>query len=107
MDKQVTIEDCMLSRLKNLLFRANLLTLKSKKTIILYRSIIEESDDIIEEEIATLSSSFVVVQVIIYGGCLVPNIQQQIVMDINEFPDWVMNRGKEIFQKIVENLESK
>lgn len=95
----------MISRLRNLLFRASISTLKDGGSIILYRSIIEENDDIVEEEIATLSGSFIIVQVIIYSASIPPNIQQQCVMDINEFPAWVMNRGKYIFQKMIDNLE--
>ena len=105
MDKQVTIEECMISRLKELLFRASILSFKISKSIILYRNIIEEKDDIIEEEIATISGTFIIVQVITYGGILAPNVQQQFVFDLDEFPNWAMNRGKELFQRILNNLE--
>lgn len=105
MDKQVTIEECMISRLKELLFRASILSFKVSRSITLYRNIIEEKDDIIEEEIATISGTFIIVQVITYGGILAPNIQQQFVFDLDEFPNWAMKRGKELFQRIINNLE--
>ncbi len=105
MDKQVTIEECMISRLKSLLFRASILSFKISKSIIVYRNIIEEKDDIVEEEIATISGPFIIVQVITYGGIIAPNVQQQFVFDLDEFPDWAMNRGKELFQRILNNLE--
>ncbi len=103
MDKQVTIEECMISRLRDLLARLSML--KGSRAIILYRNVIEENDDVVEEEIASISGLFVVVQVITYGGFMPPNIQQQFVLDINKFPEWAMKRGKEIFDTILSNLE--
>lgn len=105
MDKQVTIEECMISRLKTLLLRGSILSFKVSRALTLYRNIIEEREDIIEEEIATISGPFVIVQVITYGGVIAPNIQQQFVFDLEEFPDWAMKRGKELFQRIISNLD--
>ncbi|RMF28698.1 MAG: hypothetical protein D6752_07205 [Candidatus Nitrosothermus koennekii] len=106
MDKQFTIEECMISRLKELLFISSILSFKSSKPIILYRNVMEEYEDIMEEEIASISGPFIIVQVITYGGVIAPSIQQQSIFDLEEFPEWAMNRGKELFQRILSNLES-
>ncbi len=106
MDKQVTIEECIISRFRSLLFQASILSFDNSRSIMLYRNIIEEDDTIIEEEVATLSGSFVIVQVITYSEIIAPNIHEQFVFDLEEFPEWVMRRGRELFQRTLATLES-
>ncbi len=96
----------MITRLRSLLFQISILSLNDSKSITLYRNVIEEDDTIIEEEVATLSGTFIIVQVITYSDIIAPNIREQSVFDLEEFPEWIMKRGKELFQRVLTTLES-
>ena len=105
MKKQVTLDEWLITRFKELLHRASVIAAKTDKPLILYRYSIEESEHAIEEEVATVTSRHVVIQVITHGGFIPPNFQQQFVFTINEFPEWIMNRSKDIFLKSLDNLQ--
>lgn len=105
MKKQVTLDEWLMTRFKDLLHRASVIAAKTDKPIILYRHSIEESEHAMEEEVATVTSRYVVVQVITHGGFIPPSFQQQFVYPINEFPERMMERSKELFLKALDNLE--
>ncbi|MEE8132860.1 MAG: hypothetical protein V3T40_04725 [Nitrososphaerales archaeon] len=105
MKKQVTLDEWLITRFKDLLHRASVRAAKTDRPLILYRYSIEESEHAMEEEVATITSHYVIVQLITHGGFIPPNFQQQLVFPINEFPDWIMKRSKEIFLKSLDNLE--
>ncbi len=105
MKKQVTLDEWFITRFKDLLHRASVRAAKTDRPLILYRYSIEESEHAMEEEVATITSHYVIVQLITHGGFIPPNFQQQLVFPINEFPDWIMKRSKEIFLKSLDNLE--
>ena len=105
MKKQVTLDEWLITRFKDLLHRASVRAAKTDRPLILYRYSIEESEHAMEEEVATITSHYVIVQLITHGGFIPPNFQQQLVFPINELPDWLMKRSKEIFPKSLDNLE--
>jgi hypothetical protein len=105
MKKQVTLDEWLMTRYKDLLHRASVSAAKTDKPFILYRHSIEESEHAMEEEVATVTGRYVVVQVITHGGFIPPNFNQQFVFPINEFPEWLIKRSKEIFLRSLDNLE--
>ncbi|MFQ5941063.1 MAG: hypothetical protein ACE5KA_05120 [Nitrososphaerales archaeon] len=105
MKKQVTLDEWLITRFKDMLHRASVIAAKKDRPFILYRHSIEETEHAMEEEVATVTSRYVIVQVITHGGFIPPNFQQQFVFSINEFPEWIMRRSREIFLKTFDNLE--
>ncbi len=105
MKKQVTLDEWLITRFKDLLHKASVISAKTGIPLILYRQSIEESEHAMEEEVATVTHFYVIVQVITHGGFIPPSFQQQFVFTINEFPDWIMKRSKEIFLKSLDILE--
>ena len=73
--------------------------------VVLYRETLEEKDDAYEEIVCTLGQEHVIEQVIISGGMVVPEIKQQIVFTIDEFPNRLLNKSKDLFAEVVEQLE--
>lgn len=105
MKKQVTLDEWLITRFKDLLHRASVMAARTDRPLVLYRHSVEESEHAMEEEVATVTSRYVVVQVITHGGFIPPSFQQQFVFPLNEFPDWLIKRSKEIFLKALDNLE--
>ncbi|MFQ5920706.1 MAG: hypothetical protein ACE5JV_01655 [Nitrososphaerales archaeon] len=105
MKKQVTLDEWLMARFKDLLQRASVIATKKDMPVVLYRQSVEESEHAMEEEVATITSRYVVVQVITHGGFIPPSFQQQFVFRIDEFPEWIMKRSKELFLKTLDNLE--
>ena len=71
----------------------------------MYRETLEENDDVYEEIVCTLGQDHVIEQVIISGGMVVPEIKQQLVFTIDEFPNRLLNKSKDLFAEVVEQLE--
>ena len=75
------------------------------KRQVLYRETLEEDDEVYEEIVCTLGQEHVIEQVIISGGMVVPEIKQQLVFTIDEFPNRLLNKSKDLFAEVVEQLE--
>jgi len=75
--------------------------------IVLYRQTMEEEDDSYEEIVCTLTDNYVIEQLIISGGMVVPAISQQLVYKLDEFPDRLLRKSKDLFLETVELLEKK
>jgi hypothetical protein len=103
--KQVTLDNCIGSRLKDRLRKASILASRTGKPVVLYRHTIEETDQAAEEEIATVNEQFVVVQVITHGGFIPPNVQQQFVFTFDKFPEWITARSGELLSRCLETLD--
>jgi hypothetical protein len=104
-EKQVTLDDWMIERLRDKLGKAAANANRTGKPILLYRNIIEENEAAAEEEVATVSEKNAIVQVFTYGGFIPPTFQQQHVFRLDEFPMWVMKRGRNLLLQCLENLE--
>lgn len=68
MKKQVTLDEWLITRFKDLLHRASVIAGKTERPLILYRHSVEESEHAMEEEVATVTNRYVVVQVITHGA---------------------------------------
>ncbi len=96
MVKQISLDTWSLQHLTDLLKKGSRLVAKTNMPIILYRQTIEEEDDSYEEIVCTLTNDYVIEQLIISGGMVVPTINQQLVYRLDEFPDRLLRKSKEI-----------
>jgi len=104
-NKQVTLDNCVTSRLGDRLRKASIIASRTGRPVVLYRNTIEELDHAAEEEIATVTERYVIVQVITHGGFIPPNFQQQYVFTFDKFPEWIMNRSGELAARCLETLD--
>ena len=105
MVKQISLDTWSVHRLQDLLKKATNIITQTNVPIVLYRETLEEKDDVYEEIVCTLNQDHIVEQVIISGGMVVPDIKQQMVFSIDEFPNKLLNKSKDLFAEVVEHLE--
>ena len=107
MVKQISLDAWSLQHLTDLLKKGSRIVAKTNMPIVLYRQTIEEEGGSHEEIVCTLTNDYVVEQLIISGGVMVPTINQQSVFRLEEFPDRLLRKSKDLFQETVELLEKK
>ena len=107
MVKQISLDTWSIQHLTDLLKKGSRMVAKTNMPIILYRQTIEEEDNSYEEIVCTLTNDYVIEQLIISGGMVVPTISQQLVYRLDEFPDRLLKKSKDLFSEIVELLEKK
>ena len=107
MVKQISLDAWSLQNLTDLLKKCSQIVAKTNVPIVLYRQTIEEEDDSYEEIVCTLTDNYVIEQLIISGGMVVPAIRQQLVYKLDEFPDRLLRKSKDLFLETVELLEKK
>ena len=107
MVKQISLDAWSLQHLTDLLKKGSRMVAKTNMPIILYRQTIEEEDNSYEEIVCTLTNDYVIEQLIISGGMVVPTISQQLVYRLDEFPDRLLKKSKDLFSETVELLEKK
>ena len=78
---------------------------KTGTPIILYRQTMEEEEGSYEEVICSLTKNYVIEQLIISGGIIVPTVSQQLVFTLEEFPDRLLRKSKDLFLETVDLLE--
>ena len=104
-NEQVTLDSWVMGRLRDRLRRASILATRTGAPVVLYRHTIEETENAAEEEIATVNEQYVVVQVLTHGGYIPPNFQQQFVFTFEQFPDYIMNRSRELLSMCLDSLD--
>jgi len=107
MVKQISLDAWSLQHLTDLLKKGSRMVAKTNMPIILYRQTIEEENNSYEEIVCTLTNDYVIEQLIISGGMVVPTINQQLVYKLDEFPDRLLKKSKDLFSETVELLEKK
>ncbi len=105
MAKQITLDGWLLYHFAELLKKGSLHVAKTITPIILYRNTIEEKGDSYQETVCTLTEGYVVVQVITSGGGIVPSFQQQFVIPIEQFPEWLMRKSRDLLLQCIDFLE--
>jgi hypothetical protein len=105
MPKQITLDGWLISHFAVLLKKASAHVTKTKTPLILYRNTIEEEDEAYQETVCTITEGYIIVQVITSGGGVVPSFQQQFVFTLDEFPNWLMRKSKDLFLQCVDILE--
>ena len=107
MVKQISLDAWSLQHLTDLLKKGSQIVAKTNTPIVLYRQTMEEEDGSYEEIVCTLTNDYIVEQLIISGGMIVPAIKQQLVFRLDEFPDRLLRKSKDLFLETVELLEKK
>jgi len=91
--------------LSELLKKGSLVVAKTNSPIVLYRQTLEEEDSSYEEIVCTLTKDYVIEQLVTSGGVLPPSFQQQFVFTVDEFPDRLLRKSRDLFLQTVDLLE--
>ena len=105
MVKQISLDSWQIQHLTDLLRKGSDIVVKTNRPIILYRQTLEEEDDSYEEIVCTLTKDYVIEQIVISGGVLVPSFHQQSVFTVEEFPQELLRKSRDRFLNIIDRLE--
>jgi len=103
--KQISLDSWQMHHLSELLKKGSLVVAKTNSPIVLYRQTLEEEDSSYEEIVCTLTKDYVIEQLVTSGGVLPPNFQQQFVFTVDEFPDRLLRKSRDLFLQTVDLLE--
>ncbi len=105
MVKQISLDSWQIHHLSELLKKGSLVVAKTNLPITLYRQTLEEEDTSDEEIVCTLTKDYVIEQLVTSGGVLPPSFQQQFVFTVDEFPDRLLRKSRDLFLQTVDLLE--
>lgn len=105
MVKQISLDAWQIQYLTGLLRKGSEIVDKTNTPTVLYRHTIEEDENSYEEIVCTLSSNYVIEQLVTSGGPLVPNFNQQFVFTLEEYPGRLMRKSRDQFLQVVSLLE--
>jgi hypothetical protein len=103
--KQISLDSWQIHHLSDLLKKGSLVVAKTNLPIILYRQTLEEEEEAYEEIVCTLTKDYVVEQLVTSGGVLPPSFHQQFVFTIEEFPERLLRKSRDLFLQTVDLLE--
>ncbi len=106
MVKQISLDAWQAQHLEDLLRRGANIVTKTGTPIVLYRQTLEEDEGAYEEIVCTLTEKHVIEQLVISGGVVPPTFRQQIIYTLEEFPQRLSRKSKDLFLQTVELLES-
>ncbi len=102
------VKQWLADRLRNKLQRASILSLQTRKPIILYRKYIEESENAAEEEISYVTGKHIVQLIFSYGGFIPSNFHTLEVFTLDKFAKWIVHeQQKDLLLQCIDNLEIK
>ncbi|MBA0908032.1 MAG: hypothetical protein ITD33_05440 [Nitrosarchaeum sp.] len=105
MVKQISLDAWQIQHLLELLKKGSEIVTKTNKPIVLYRQTLEEEEDSHEEIICTLIKNYVIEQLVISGGGIVPSFHQQFVFTLEEFPQELSRKSRDRFFQVIDFLE--
>ena len=105
MVKQISLDSWQLSHLSDLLQKGSTMVSKTNNPIVLFRETLEEEGESYEEIVCTLTQNYVIEQLVISGGGVIPSFHQQLVFTIEEYPERLMRKSRDQFLKVVSELE--
>lgn len=105
MVKQISLDSWQTKHMGELLRKGAAAVARTQTPIILYRQTLEEEDSSYEETICTLTDGYIVEQRITSGGPIPPNIHEQQVFTIDEYPTHLITKSRDRFLQIVKLLE--
>ena len=105
MAKQTTLDGWLLYHFAELLKKGSLNVAKTGTPIVLYRNTVEQEEDSYEEVVCTLTEGYVIVQLVTSGGLIIPSFQQQFVFTLDQFPEWLMRKSRDLLLQCVDFLE--
>lgn len=106
MVKQISLDSWQIHHLADLLQKGSLVVAKTNTPIVLYRQTLEEEDNSYEEIVCTLTKDYVIEQLVTSGGILPPSFHQQIVFTLNDFPERLLRKSRDLFLQTVDLLEN-
>jgi hypothetical protein len=105
MVKQISLDAWQVQHLEDLLKKAASISAKTGMPIVLYRQTLEEEENAYEEIVCTVTDKHVIEQLVISGGILPPTFRQQMVYTLEEFPQRLIRKSKDLFLLTIEMLE--
>ncbi len=105
MVKQISLDAWQLQHLEDLLKKAAGIVARTGIPIVLYRQTLEEEENSYEEIVCTITDKHVIEQLVISGGILPPTFRQQMVYTLEEFPQRLVRKSKDLFLLTIEMLE--
>jgi len=105
MVKQISLDAWQTQHLEALLKKGASIVTKTGTPIVLYRQTLEEEEDSYEEIVCSLTEKHVVEQLVISGGGIPPTFAQQMIYTLEEFPQRLIRKSKDLFLQTVELLE--
>ena len=105
MIKQISLDAWQVAHLTKLLQQGSKIVKQTNRPIILYRQTLEESDESYEEIVCSLTTDYIIEQLVISGSVLVPTFRQQYVYKITDYPQIILKKSKERFLNIIDTLE--
>ncbi|GBF24908.1 hypothetical protein MnTg01_01254 [archaeon MnTg01] len=105
MVKQISLDSWQIHHLSELLKKGSLVVAKTNSPIVLYRQTLEEEDSSYEEIVCTLTKDYVIEQLVTSGGVVPPSFKQQFVFTVDEFPDRLLRKSRDLFLQTVDLLE--
>jgi len=103
--KQISLDSWQIHHLSELLKKGSQVVAKTNSPIALYRQTLEEEDGSYEEIVCTLTKDYVIEQLVTSGGVLPPSFKQQFVFTVDEFPDRLLRKSRDLFLQTVDLLE--
>ena len=102
------VKQWLADRLRNKLQSASILSLQTRRPIILYRKDIEENENAVEEEISYITGKHVVQLMYSYGGYIPSTFQSIEIFTLDKFAKWlVQEHHKDLLLQCIDNLELK
>ena len=105
MVKQISLDSWQIQHMTELLRKGSDYVTKTNKPIILYRQTLEEEDESYEEIVCSLTKGYVIEQLVVSGGVLVPSFHQQFVFTVEDFPQQLLRKSRDRFLQVIDFLE--
>ena len=105
MVKQISLDAWQIQHLSDLLEKGANIVAKTNKPIVLYRQTLEEEEESYEEIVCTLTKGYVIEQIVISGGILVPSFHQQFVFTIEKYPQELLRKSKDRFLEMIDFID--
>jgi hypothetical protein len=106
-EKQMSFDDFLINSFKMKLedLSLNLSKYGTGKPLILYTSLLDEESEYGEQELAVINESYVVIQVITFGGFVPIAVQHQKVFTFEEFSLWIFKRSGSLFLQCLQTID--
>ena len=105
MVKQISLDTWQIQHLEDLLKKAAGIVAKTGTPIVLYRQTLEEEENSYEEVVCTITDKHIIEQLVISGGVVPPTFRQQMAYTLEEFPQRLIRKSKDLFLQTIEMLE--
>ncbi|MDH5462873.1 MAG: hypothetical protein OEY10_02800 [Nitrosopumilus sp.] len=103
--KQISLDAWQIQHLSDLLEKGSNIVAKTDRPIVLYRQTLEEEEGSYEEIVCTLTKGYVIEQIVISGGIIVPSFHQQFVFTIEEYPQELLRKSRDRFLEMIDFLD--